>query len=197
MATVRPPKHLNSKGCCSQRRKISPGLRGAPMTRRACFCFRYRCHACSAHLFLSEGPPHRDRRERAACHRPDLEATIRAFSHRKLGVHTRSVLLHARPCRYAEAARACCVLRASDLSDKGGASGGGKSGDGGGGASGDGGDGGGRERNGGDLSGLAICHYVPCRSAASLSGLAPPPSPVWQSLYAVIFIYKQCWLLSV
>ena len=111
-------------------------------------------------------------RDRAACHRPDLEATIRAFSHRKLGVHTRSVLLHARPFRYAEAARACCVLRASDLSDKGGTSGGGKSGDGGGGASGDGGDGGGRERNGGDLSGLAICHYVPCRSAASLSGLA-------------------------
>ena len=31
MATVRPPKHLNSKGCCSQRRKISPGLRGAPV----------------------------------------------------------------------------------------------------------------------------------------------------------------------
>ena len=111
-------------------------------------------------------------RDRAACHRPDLEATIRAFSHRKLGVHTRSVLLHARPFRYAEAARACCVLRASDLSDKGGTSGGGNSGDGGGGASGDGGDGGGRERNGGDLSGLAICHYVPCRSAASLSGLA-------------------------
>ena len=41
-----------------------------------------RDHACSSHLFLSEGPPHRDRRERAACHRPDLEATIRAFSHR-------------------------------------------------------------------------------------------------------------------
>ena len=129
-------------------------------------------------------------RDRAACHRPDLEATIRAFSHRKLGVHTRSVLLHARPCRYAEAARACCVLRASDLSDKGGASGGGKSGDGGGGASGDGGDGGGRERNGGDLSGLAICHYVPCRSAASLSGLA-----VTLRLCAVIFI--QWWLLTV
>ena len=95
-------------------------------------------------------------RDRAACHRPDLEGTIRAFSHRKLGVHTRSVL-QTRPCRYAEAARACCGLRASDLSDKGGASGGGKSGDGGGGASGDGGDGGGRECNGGDLSGLAIC----------------------------------------
>ena len=101
-------------------------------------------------------------------------------------MHTRSVLLHARPCRYAEAARACCVLRASDLSDKGGASGGGKSGDGGGGASGDGGDGGGRERNGGDLSGLAICHYVPCRSAASLSGLAV-------ILCGYIYLYTSFW----
>lgn len=43
--------------------------------------------------------------------------TIRAFSHRKLGVHTRRVLLHARPCRYAEAARAWCVLRASDVAE--------------------------------------------------------------------------------
>ena len=74
------------------------------------------------------------------------------------------------------------------FSDEGGASGGGASGGGasGGGANGDGGHGGGREGDCGDLSGIAVCHYVPCRSAASLSGLAV-------TLCGYIYLYTSFW----
>jgi hypothetical protein len=56
MATVRPPKHLNSRGYCSHRWKNSLGLRGAPRTRRACFSFRYRCHAALPRVLLAPFP---------------------------------------------------------------------------------------------------------------------------------------------
>jgi hypothetical protein len=163
MAAVRPPKHLNSRGCCSQRWKISLGLRGAPRARRACFSFRYRCHAALPRV--GTRAPRTFSYPKGlltvtARHVTALSVTGQisrhhwAFSHRYLAVHARSVLARAAvPIRRGSSR----VLRAesgtyrpmnlplrsnADLSDEGGASGGGASG---GGASGDGGDGGGRE----------------------------------------------------
>jgi len=48
----------------------------------------------------------RARRARAACHRPDLQSRITAGSIASFAC-TPSVL-HARPWRFAEAARTCC-----------------------------------------------------------------------------------------